>query len=91
VCREFREEYDIEIQVMEMLGAFDHFLKEEQEHWVSITFIARHTGGIPKIIEPAKCVEIGWYPLSALPKPLSRISKDNFTSYREKYDSKKEW
>jgi ADP-ribose pyrophosphatase YjhB (NUDIX family) len=85
VHREFREEYDIEIRVLETLGVFDHILLEEQEHWISVTFIARHVRGIPRIVEPTKSVGISWHPLSALPEPLSKISEDNYKSYLEKY------
>ncbi len=84
IKREFFEEYEMEIEVIELLGVSDHILPEENQHWVSPTFIARHGGGAPKIVEPEKCSHIGWFSLSALPEPLSVISVDNLRDYRLK-------
>jgi ADP-ribose pyrophosphatase YjhB (NUDIX family) len=84
VKREFLEEYGMEIEIVESLGFFDHILPDEKQHWVTATFIARHIGGTPRILEPQKCTAIGWFPLSAPPTPLSRITQENLKSYRTK-------
>jgi 8-oxo-dGTP diphosphatase len=89
--REFREEYGVEIDVLELLGAFDHILSGEGEHWVSLTFLARHVSGVPVVAEPAKCSEVGWFALDALPRPLSQISELNYAAYAEKYGLGKFW
>lgn len=83
--REFLEEYGIEIEVIELLGPVDHILEAEKQHWVSITFIARHIKGEPKILEPEKCQAIGWFSLSSLPSPLSLVSQENLRAYIAKY------
>ena len=85
IVREFREEYEIEIAVVELLGVSDHLIPDEGQHWVSPTFIARHVAGTPRIVEPEKCSAIGWFALDALPEPLSLITRDNIAQYREKY------
>ncbi|MDF5707083.1 MAG: NUDIX domain-containing protein [Nostoc sp. S4] len=85
IHREFLEEYGIEIEVLELLSVADHLLNQENQHWVSVTFIARHISGNSKILESEKCSDIGWFLLSSLPEPLSSISKKNLYSYREKY------
>src|SRR5574342_454332 len=69
IKRELDEEYEMEIEVIELLGVADHILPAEKQHWVSPTFIARHIGGTPKIIEQTKCSAIGWFSLSTLPEP----------------------
>lgn len=89
--REFREEYGIEIDVLDLLGAFDHILAGEGEHWVSLTFLARHVRGVPFVAEPAKCSEVGWFTLDALPRPLSQISELNYATYAAKYGHGKFW
>jgi 8-oxo-dGTP diphosphatase len=91
IKREFMEEYGMKIEIVELLGAFDHILREEQQHWVSITFIARHVDGKPRILEPSKCTAIGWFPLAAPPTPLSRITQDNIEEYHGKYDGGTDW
>ncbi|HEX9925663.1 MAG TPA: NUDIX domain-containing protein, partial [Anaerolineae bacterium] len=65
IQREFREEYAMEIEVVELLDVSDHILLDEGQHWVSPTFIARHAGGEPRIVEPEKCTAIGWFALTA--------------------------
>ena len=88
IAREFLEEYDMVIEVVALLGVSDHILAEEQEHWVSPTFIARHVSGTPTILEPEKCVEIGWFALDALPEPLSQVTQDDVATYRLRFGEK---
>lgn len=81
IVREFREEYGMEIIVDGLLSVFDHILPEEHQHWVSPTFIARVAKGSPRIMEPEKCSDIGWFSLDNLPEPLSKITWDNLREY----------
>lgn len=84
ITREFREEYEMEIKVTELLHVADHILPEEHQHWVSPTFIAHHTGGTPRIVEPTKCTAIGWFALAALPEPLSAVTVEDVRAYLAK-------
>lgn len=86
VRREFCEEYGMKIEVIELLSVSDHILLEENQHWVSPTFVARHVSGVPQILEPEKCTDIGWFSLSNLPEPLSTVSQDNLKDYFAKYN-----
>jgi len=43
--REICEEYGIEISVGKMVDVVDHILPEEQQHWVSPTYICKITSG----------------------------------------------
>lgn len=79
---EVREELGIEIDLLKQLPAADHFIPEEGQHWVTTTFIVRiRSGDLPKIMEPAKCDEIGWFSLNNLPRPLSLITKIDLQRY----------
>jgi ADP-ribose pyrophosphatase YjhB (NUDIX family) len=89
--REFREEYGMDIRLLKLLGVFDHILEHERQHWVSITFIACHSGGVPRILEPQKCSAIGWFHLTRLPGPLTRVSEENLKAYRARYGSWSDW
>ena len=82
--REFREEYDMDIEVVDLLSVDDHILAQEKQHWVSLTYLARHTGGTPRIVEPGKCSEIGWFELTDLPTPLSVITELDLGHYRQR-------
>jgi len=85
VRREFLEEYEMEIEVVELLSVDDHILVEEKQHWISPTYLARHVGGVPRIVEPDKCSAIGWFRLSALPEPLSLITRLDLKHYHSRY------
>jgi 8-oxo-dGTP diphosphatase len=37
---------------------------------IDFFFIARHWSGEPRVVEPAKCAELRWCPLDALPEPV---------------------
>lgn len=74
IKREIYEEYGIVITLVDQLEALDHLIPEEKQHWVAVTFIAKIAQGKPKIMEPEKCDEIGWFGLESLPQPMSIVS-----------------
>jgi 8-oxo-dGTP diphosphatase len=84
--REMKEENDIEIEVIELLGFFDHIIREEGQHWVSPTYICRIVAGEPKILEPGKCDEIGWFTIEEAERlPLSLITQHDIGLLKKKY------
>lgn len=86
VRREIREEYGVDIDIVEQFPAADHIIPNENQHWVATTFIARiKKGQKPKILEPHKCDEIGWFSLDKLPNPLSIITKMDIKEYTKKH------
>lgn len=87
IVREFREEYDMVIEVTELLALDDHILPDEGQHWVSPTYLARHISNTPRIMEPEKCTAIGWFTLDALPQSLSVITQMNVKTYRARYST----
>lgn len=82
VRREFDEEYGMTVEVTGLLGVADHLLPDEGQHWVSVSFRARHVGGVPAIREPGKCTEIGWFALDRLPEPLSQAALSTLAAAR---------
>lgn len=86
VVRELKEEFDIDIEVIELLEVINHILPEEKQHWVSPSYVARHIGGSPKIIEPEKCTDFKWTKISEInPDNLTKASKSNYLKFVEKY------
>ncbi len=80
--REAREEYDIEIELVEQFPAQNHLIPEEKQHWVPTCFLAKIVGTKePKIMEPDKCDAIGWFAFDMLPSPLSIITKIDIHQY----------
>jgi len=87
LTREMREEYGIEVDVGPLLDVVDHILSGEGQHWVSPTFICTIRAGEPRIREPAKCAEIGWFDLDAMPDDLTQITRLNLRHYRERTEA----
>ena len=85
VQREFLEEYGMVIEVSELLSVDDHILTEEGQHWIAMSYIARHISGTPEIKEADKCSAIGWFKLDALPEPLSQITQANLRDYLARF------
>lgn len=83
LAREIREEYGITIEVGELLTVTDHILPEEQQHWVSPTYICCIVEGQPTILEPEKCSEIGWFLLDEMPVSLTQVTRHDLALYRE--------
>jgi 8-oxo-dGTP diphosphatase len=89
IKREIKEEYDFDIEVLELLEVVNHIIPEEKQHWVSPSFIAKKVGGTPRNLEPEKCTEIRWIDLSEInPDELTMPSRSNFLKFREKYGLK---
>jgi len=86
IAREIREEHDLEIEVMELLEVCNHIIEDENQHWVSPTFICTVRQGEPKICEPGKCDEIGWFSLDEIEQlDLSGSSAQNYKTIKEKF------
>jgi len=90
VARELREEFEIAIEVIELLEVVNHILPEEKQHWVSPSFVAKHIGGEPVIVEPEKCTEFKWLKISEInPDELTQASRANYLKFIEKYGTEK--
>jgi len=85
VVREIAEEYGFEIEVEKLLDVVDHIIPNEHQHWISPVFICRMRDGTPRIREPRKCDEIGWFELDQIPVAnLTIASKKSLDSLTRK-------
>ena len=65
IIREIKEEFGFEIKTLYQLEPFNHYLPEEHQHWVALCFVCQVVSGGPKILEPEKCQNIGWFTIKA--------------------------
>lgn len=84
IKREIKEEFSVDVEIVRILQTSDEILSKDKQHWVATTFIARIKGSKkPKIMEPEKSDEIGWFSLDKLPSPLSYITQMDLKAYRK--------
>jgi len=89
IKREIKEEFGIDIEIIELLEVVNHIIREEKQHWVSPSYIAKYISGNLRITEPDKIEEVKWVDISEIDiNCLSLASKSNFIKYQEKYGNK---
>jgi len=82
ILREIKEEFNIDIIIDSILHTVDEILVDEKQHWIPTTYTGKiKKTQVPKIMEPHKCDEIGWFSLGNLPTPLSYITKLDLEEY----------
>lgn len=86
VVREAKEEFGVEVKVVDTIGVFDHIIPAEWHHRLSTTYLCEIQSGIPKILEPRKCTAIKWVKENEVDmNELSEMAKMAIGRYREKY------
>lgn len=61
-------------------------MPDEHQHWLAPTYICRIVKGEPKILEPEKCEEIGWFTVEEAEKlPLSVVTRQDIEILKKKY------
>ncbi len=84
--REIKEEIGVEIEIVELLGICDHIIPDEKQHWVSPTYICKIIKGEPKILEPEKCDQIGWFTLKETENmSISLVTQHDIRILKEKF------
>lgn len=82
IKREVAEELDIQIQPKRIINVFDHIIPEEQQHWVTVTFLCKLSSGKPLIKEIGKSEELRWVSTEeALKLPLSAATRSDIEKF----------
>ena len=84
VARELQEETGLVCKEFELLGYTNDTHAEEKLHYVTFTFFTDNFEGEPKIAEPHKCSEIGWFDMDKLPAPLYKPTKEKLDIFLNK-------
>lgn len=80
--REAQEESGLTVGAVEFLCISEQIIEEERQHWLSLIYVTEDFAGEARIMEPEKLPEFGWFPLDALPTPLSRFAADAVKALR---------
>lgn len=87
IIREVKEEIDITVKIVDLLGVTNHIVHNEGLHWVSPAFLVNIEAGTPKNMEPDKHSEMRWFPISDLPENVTITTQKalaNFLKYINK-------
>lgn len=71
VVREIKEEVDLDVEIDRLLCTAETVAPETEEHWVSILYVVRVTGGTATNREPVALGDLQWFPLDKLPENLA--------------------
>lgn len=82
VIRETKEETDLDIKVIRLMGICDHIIQEEKAHWVAMSYLCKIENGIPKIMESDKASDMKWFNLNQLPEKLTITTKKALSDYK---------
>ncbi len=68
--RETMEEAGIQIKNIRIGTFTNDMYSRENKHYVTLIMISDYHSGEPKVMEPDKCEEWGWFEWDKLPQPL---------------------
>lgn len=82
ICREIKEELDIDIALIGPVYITEIIDKGDGRHWVSPVYAARIQSGTPTLMEPHKHGGRDWFDLDNLPQDLTTPTRQFLSQYR---------
>src|SRR5690606_37381159 len=76
--REAEEETGLQINRIEPLCTTEVIIAEDRQHWVSLIYVTCDFTGEPRLTEPDKLSELGWFDPNDPPVPLSAFAARAF-------------
>lgn len=74
--REAEEETGLTIGSIRLLCLSEQIIQADRQHWVSVIYLAEDISGEPRLTEPDKLSDFGWFSMDNLPSPLSAFAQD---------------
>ncbi|MDK4703563.1 MULTISPECIES: NUDIX domain-containing protein [unclassified Rhizobium] len=73
--REAEEESGLSIGEIDYLCTEEVINETDNQHWISLIYICRDFSGEPRLMEPDKLSDFGWFGRGELPAQLSEFAK----------------
>jgi 8-oxo-dGTP diphosphatase len=72
IIREVKEELNVDIKIVKLLGVTNHILEQEKTHWVSPAFLAQIIGNqTPLNVETGSHQDLRWFSINELPHNIT--------------------
>jgi len=81
VKRELKEELGIDVEIIKFLCFTDDILKSDNQHWITLNYLAKIIGGEVQNLEPEKHEEVRWFSLDSLPDKTMQNTIDAVKEY----------
>ena len=73
--REAEEESGLSIGRIEYLCTEEVIVEADRQHWISLIYVCKDFSGEPRLTEPDKLSDFGWFGRNELPAQLSEFAK----------------
>ncbi|PZM13167.1 NUDIX domain-containing protein [Rhizobium tubonense] len=73
--REAEEETGLTVGHVELLCTTEQIIAADNQHWISLIYLTSEFSGQPRLAEPDKLSEFGWFGPHDLPSPLSAFTR----------------
>lgn len=85
VKKEVEEETGLSVEKIELFNVDNNlrYVKTNNKHYVTLSFLAKSLGGEPKVMEPEKCESWNYYSLNKLPSPLSEFAQNSLEKLKQ--------
>ena len=75
IKRELKEELDIEVKVVELIGNIEDISEQDASHWIMPAYRVAIVDGIVTNLEPEKHEQLMWFSLNTLPENISYMTE----------------
>lgn len=80
--REAEEETGLDIGRLEFLCSAEEIIAADRQHWISQIYLTSDFSGEPRLTEPDKLSDFGWFTPDAPPQPLSVFAHRAFEALK---------
>lgn len=85
--RELQEEHGVTVEIVETIAIGNNIIEKEKQHWVAPLFLCRITEGTPRVMEPDKCKEIGWFSVQDIKSmPITEVCQSELANVLKEKD-----
>ncbi|WP_050607670.1 NUDIX domain-containing protein [Clostridium niameyense] len=71
IKREVKEEVNVDVEIIKLIGVTNHIVLKEEVHWVAPTFLTKITQGKVKNMEPQKHKDMKWFSINNMPSNIT--------------------